>query len=229
MTGERAERLYPVFLDLARRPVVVIGSGPVAARHVRRLLRAGADVTVIAGVPGAELDQAEVDQLINVERRDYVRGDLSGMFLALCADIDEEIARAVVAEAESVGCLVNVVNRHDLCNFLLPSVVTRGPLQIAVSTAGASPELARAARVKIQAEYGPEWGEAAELLAQVRGLATARLEDPERVAAVLGAVLATDPVARLAAGERLEATAVFEQALSEQQLDDQMTADGESE
>ena len=149
MTSPR--RYYPVFLDLDGRLAVVVGGGDGRrAQGHARSLRYGADVVVIAPeiTTGARASSRPTVR-ITVERRGYVRGDLDERVLVVCATDDEEVNRAVFAEAEERGCLVNVVDVPELCNFIVPSVVRRGPFQIAISTAGAAPAVAKRVRRKL--------------------------------------------------------------------------------
>ncbi len=139
---------YPVFLDLRGRKVVVIGGGRVAARKVRGLVEAGARVTVIA--PEVTVDAA-VERVV---RRKYRRGDLRGAALAFAAADDRAVNRAVGEEARRRGIPVNVADRADECTFLVPARVRRGAVQIAISTGGTRPRLARELRERIEEALG---------------------------------------------------------------------------
>jgi len=198
-----AKRYYPAFLDLENRPVVVIGGGDAVAKKLRQLVRYGADITVITSAPGDALMAAEADGLLTVEHREYVRGDLAGAFLALCIGVDPEIARAVRSEAEAAGCLVNVSGSHADSNFLLPSVVHREPLQIAVSTGGMAPSVAKHARRILAEQFGPEWGAYTALVADVRLLAAEQIANPTEREAIVDALPGDVVLARLRAGENV--------------------------
>lgn len=192
---------YPVYLDLAGRPCVVVGGGRVAERKVATLLKYGADVTVIAPdvMPGIEA-LVEQDQVI-VERRGYVRGDLAGAFVVICATDSEEVNRAVYSEAEENGVLVNVVDVPPLCNFIVPSIVRRGGLQIAISTGGAAPAVAKRVRRRLQDEFGEEWGPYVALLGEVRALAMSEIADDAERKAFFERVADSDLLARFTRGE----------------------------
>jgi precorrin-2 dehydrogenase / sirohydrochlorin ferrochelatase len=192
---------YPVYLDLAGRPCVVIGGGKVAERKVATLLKYGADVTVIAPEVMPAIETLVDEDLIILERRGYVRGDLAGAFVVICATDSEEINRAVYSEAEEMGVLVNVVDVPALCNFIVPSIVRRGGLQIAISTGGAAPAVAKRVRKRLQEEFGEEWGPYVELLGQVRALAMSEIEDDAERKAFFERVADSDLLARLARGE----------------------------
>jgi siroheme synthase-like protein len=146
----------------------VIGGGKVAARKVEGLLVASANVQVISPVLTLELqllaDSGQIDYL----PRPYQEGDLGGAFLVIAATDDAAVNRAVWSEAERCGCLVNVVDDPLHSNFILPAVVQRGDLSIAVSTGGSSPALARRLREQIETLIGPEYGLLASLMAELR-------------------------------------------------------------
>ncbi len=201
---------YPVYLDLNGRLAVIVGGGKVAQRKARTLAEYGADVVIIEPAVTEELLELEADGLATVEQRGYVRGDLEGAFLAVCATDSEEVNRAVYAEAEERGCLVNVVDVPDLCNFIVPSIVKRGGLQIAISTGGAAPVVAKRLRKHFQEEYGEEWADYVGLLGQVRLLVMERVPGGEAVRKPFFERIAdSDLLERLRAGEKPSAEDVF--------------------
>lgn len=204
--ADEAKRYYPAFLDLENRPVVLIGDGEAVAKKVRQLRRYGADITVITSTPGDALMAAEAEGALSVEHREYVRGDLAGAFLALCIGVDAEVAQAVRSEAESAGCLVNVSGSYADSNFLLPSVVHREPMQIAVSTGGMAPSVAKHARQLLSETFGPEWGAYTRLVAEMRLLAAERITDPQERERVVGALPGEVVLARLRAGDEVSAS-----------------------
>ncbi len=134
---------YPVVLDVSDVPVLVVGAGPVAARKVAGLAAAGALVRVVAPDVSPALDQAAVADL---RRRPYRPDDLDGVRLVVTATGDPEVDAAVAADARTAGLWVNAADRPADCTFILPAIARRGPLTVAVSTAGASPALAQRLR-----------------------------------------------------------------------------------
>ena len=141
--------LFPIFLKLTARPTVVIGAGNLAESKIESLLAAQAHVTVVAPAANPRLVRlAEVGEII-WHRRTYQAGDIAGKFLAVAATNDAAVNRAVFAEAEAGGVLMNAVDDPPFCDFYFPSVVRRGDLQIAISTAGHSPALAQRLRKEI--------------------------------------------------------------------------------
>lgn len=208
MSERPARAHYPVFLDVAGRLCAVIGASPAAERKARALARLGADVVVFAPDVSDELAQMEVDGSLGIERRAYVRGDLDGAFLALCDSGSAEVDRAVFEEAEERGCLVNVIGDPSLCNYVVPASVRRGALQIAVSTGGFVPELARSVRSGIAEDFGQEWSAYVTLLAEVRSIAIAR---DSADAGLIDRIIASDLRERLTSGPEPSAEAIYEE------------------
>ena len=198
---------YPVVLDLRGRLVVVIGPGEAARRKARTFLRTGADVAVITPDPPLELIEAEADGLLTLERRPYVRGDLEGALLAVCVSDSPEVSGAVADEAITRGCLVHVKGAPELSTYSVPSVLRRGALQIAVSTGGAAPAVAKRVRARLAEEFGEEWAEYVWLLQEVRYYAEER--ESGSGSALVDRIADSDVIERLRAGERFEVAALY--------------------
>jgi precorrin-2 dehydrogenase / sirohydrochlorin ferrochelatase len=145
--------LYPIFLDLSGRRCVVVGGGEVAIRKAHKLLQARARVVVISPEIKPELESVAVE----IHRRHYREGDLEGAYLAFAATDSRETNAAVAWEAKERGILVNVADKPSDGDFALPSTLRRGGLQVAVSTGGASPTLARRIKNELEEAFGPEW------------------------------------------------------------------------
>jgi precorrin-2 dehydrogenase / sirohydrochlorin ferrochelatase len=156
--------LYPIFLDLSGRRCVVVGGGEVANRKARKLLQARARVVVISPEIKPELESVAVE----VYRRPYREGDLEGAYLAFAATDSREVNAAVGREAKERGVPVNVADQPSEGDFALPSTLRRGRLQVAVSTGGASPTLARRIRDELEGVFGPEWAGVVEELYAAR-------------------------------------------------------------
>ena len=151
--------LFPIFLKLSARPCIVIGAGNLAESKIESLRAANAHVTVIA--PNAReriLAMAEAGE-IHYHPREYTPGDLTGNFLVVAATDNPAVNRAVFAEAEQNNILCNAVDDPPFCDFYFPSVVRRGDLQIAISTAGASPALAQRLRKELNAQLPLDLGD----------------------------------------------------------------------
>ncbi len=138
---------------------MVIGGGDVAASKIDSLRAAEARVTVIAPVASARTAAMAEAGEVTWLRREYAAGDLAGQFLAVAATNDAAVNRAVFAEATAAGILMNAVDDPPFCDFYFPSVVRRGELQIAISTAGASPALAQRLRKEVDALLPLDTGE----------------------------------------------------------------------
>ena len=156
--------LYPIFLDLSGRRCVVVGGGEVANRKARKLLQARAHVVVISPEIAAELESVAVE----VHSRPYEEGDLEGAYLAFAATDSREVNAAVAREAKEHGIPVNVADRPSDGDFAVPSTLRRGGLQVAVSTGGASPSLARKIKDELEGIFGPEWAGVVEELGRNR-------------------------------------------------------------
>ncbi len=143
--------LFPIFLKLTGRPCIVIGAGHLAESKIESLLAASAAVTVIAPHATGRIATLADSGELTLHLRDYATGDLAGQFLAVAATNAPAVNRAVFAEAESTGVLINAVDDPPFCDFYFPSVVRRGDLQIAISTAGHSPAFAQRLRKEINA------------------------------------------------------------------------------
>ncbi|MCS6926983.1 MAG: bifunctional precorrin-2 dehydrogenase/sirohydrochlorin ferrochelatase [Candidatus Binatia bacterium] len=161
-------KYYPLFLDLRGRPCLVIGGGAVAERKVAALLQAGGQVTVVSPTLTPQLHRWREAGAIVVHQRSYRPGDLQDFVLIFAATDDAELHRRIAHEAATRGALLNVVDQPALCSFIVPAVVSRGDLTIAVSTAGTSPALAGKIRRVLEQQFGPEYEWTLRLLARVR-------------------------------------------------------------
>ena len=160
---------YPIYLNnLSNQSVVVIGGGSVALRKTQGLLEAGASVTLISPKINQALEKLSRTASLTLKQRDYIPGDLRGVFLVIAATNDPSVNQAVWDEAQQENCLINVVDDPAHCNFIIPAQVRHGDFSIAVSTGGASPALARRLRERLEMGYGPEYGELTALLRELR-------------------------------------------------------------
>ncbi|HKP90264.1 MAG TPA: bifunctional precorrin-2 dehydrogenase/sirohydrochlorin ferrochelatase [Thermoleophilaceae bacterium] len=167
--------LYIACLRLSGRSCLVVGGGDVGLEKVEGLLACDGDVTVIAPDACDGIRSLADEGSIRWERRAYRQGDLDGRLMAIAATNDTDVNIAVYDEAERRAMLVNVVDVPPLCNFILPAIVRTGPLAIAISTAGASPALAKRMKREIAESYGEPYARLAVLLNEARGWAKATL------------------------------------------------------
>ncbi|HMD45442.1 MAG TPA: bifunctional precorrin-2 dehydrogenase/sirohydrochlorin ferrochelatase [Acidimicrobiales bacterium] len=173
--GGAVRRYYPVVLDVAGRPCLVVGGGRVGARKVRGLVDCGASVTVVAPdvVPAiAALAEAapglDPPAAVTVRRRPYRAGEAARYRLVVTATGVAAVDRAVVADAQAAGVWVNTADDPRHGTFFLPSVHRDGPVTVSVSTGGSSPALAAWLRRRLAAAVGPEVGVLAGLLDEAR-------------------------------------------------------------
>lgn len=166
---------YMACLKLSGRRCLVVGGGEVGLEKVEGLLVCGADVVLVAPEAVEPLQELAREGSIRWERREYRPEDLEGSLLAIAATDDTDVNIRVYEDAERRAMLVNVVDVPPLCNFILPAIFRSGPLAIAISTAGASPALAKRIRSQIAEEYGEPYARLAELLNEVRGWAKGTL------------------------------------------------------
>lgn len=205
--GQQPKRYFPAFVDLDGAPVVVIGDTPSSERRIRALRRYGADVTVVTESTTEWLRAQEADGELSIEQRAFRSGDLQGAMLAFCHVADEGVRESVKKEAVRLGCLLNVSDDHGRSNMLLPGVVNRPPLQIAVSTSGMAPELAQRVRKDVADTYAPHWGEYVLLLGELRARVYAHTESTEQRARLMGMLIDSDIEQRLADGQALSVDA----------------------
>jgi siroheme synthase-like protein len=167
---------YIACLKLKGRRCLVVGGGDVGLEKVDGLLACGGEVTLIAPEARPELEELAAEGSIRWERRAYGGAtDLEGAFMVIAATSDSEVNISVYDDAEARAMLVNVVDVPPLCNFILPAIVRSGPLAIAISTAGASPALAKRMKREISELFGEEYARLAVILNDARGWAKATL------------------------------------------------------
>ncbi|HEU4658167.1 MAG TPA: bifunctional precorrin-2 dehydrogenase/sirohydrochlorin ferrochelatase [Capillimicrobium sp.] len=167
---------YIACLKLRGRRGVVIGGGEIGLEKVEGLLACDGDVTLIAPEAVPELQELADEGSIRWERREYAGPqDLEGVFMVIAATDDTDTNIRIYEDAEARAMLVNVVDVPPLCNFILPAIVRTGPLAIAISTAGASPALAKRIKRQIAEQYGEPYARLAVLLNEARGWAKGTL------------------------------------------------------
>lgn len=195
---------YVACLKLTGRRCLVVGAGDVGLEKIEGLLACDARVDVIAPKACAEVHSLAAAGDVHLTQRHFEPGDLEGRFLAIAATSDTEANIAVFEEAERRSMLCNVVDVPPLCSFILPAIVRCGPIAIAISTAGASPALAKRMKREIAALYGAEHAELAVLLNDARGWAKATLPTFAERRDFFEAIVngEPDPIALLRAGDR---------------------------
>ncbi len=166
---------YVACLRLSGRRCVVVGGGAIGLEKIEGLLACDGEVTLVSPFAVPELEELAAEGSIAWERRSYRPDDLDGAFMVIAATADTDTNIRIYEEAERRAMLVNVVDVPPLCNFILPAIFRSGPLAVAISTAGASPALAKRIKDEIADEYGEPYARLAELLNDVRGWAKGSL------------------------------------------------------
>jgi precorrin-2 dehydrogenase/sirohydrochlorin ferrochelatase len=195
---------YIACLKLSGRRCVVVGGGEIGLEKAEGLLACDGAVTLISPEAGPELERLAAEGSIAWERREYAGpSDLEGVFMVIaCTDSTDTNIR-VYDDAERRAMLVNIVDVPPLCNFILPAIVRTGPLAIAISTAGASPALAKRMKREVAELFGEEYAQLAIMLNDVRGWAKGTLPTYQDRKAFFEGIVngAPDPVALLRAGD----------------------------
>jgi siroheme synthase-like protein len=205
---------YIACLRLTGRRCVVVGGGEVGLEKVEGLLACDGRVVLVAPDAVPELQELAAEGSIEWLRREYSTKDLEGTFIVIAATSDTDVNIAVYEDAERRAMLVNVVDVPPLCNFILPAIVRTGPLAIAISTAGASPALAKRIKSEIAATYGEPYARLAVLLNDARGWAKATLPTYQDRKAFFEGIVngAPDPIELLRAGDERAVVDLIEAA-----------------
>ena len=208
-------RYFPLFLDIRDRPVLLVGGGQIAARKFALLSDAGARVTVVAPELGDELKRAcERDAFVWMQRA-FAASDLEGMWLAVAATDDREVNARVsqVAEVAHIPC--NVVDDRELSSFIMPAIIDRSPVQIAVSTGGTSPVLARLIRERLETLLDGSLGTLAAFADRWRDRVKARFADLGARRRFLSWMLTGPVAASLRADRQAQAEELTRKALEQ--------------
>lgn len=170
-------KYYPVFLNLNHQDCLVIGAGPVGVRKAEKLLQSGARVTVISLKTGAAF--GAIEDRVTHRQKSYESNDLDGIFMVFAATDNADLNAAIRADAQKKNILCNVADAPDLSDFIVPSVISRGDLSIAVSTSGSSPAIARTLKKDLEKMFGPEYADVLALFKSIRKKLLAEGDDPE--------------------------------------------------
>lgn len=201
---------FPIYVSLRGKQCLVVGAGRIAAGKAASILERGANVTFVAPRACDAVQTWAASGLVTWHCRTFEEGDLDGVFLVFAATDDSAANQAVFAHGEARNLLVNVVDQTDLCNFIVPSVAQSGPVQVAVSTSGTSPALARRLRLAIQdSVLGPQTGLLASFLGSWRFWVNQQLPCFPVKKRFWEAVLASPLADLLASGDRRAAETLF--------------------
>jgi precorrin-2 dehydrogenase/sirohydrochlorin ferrochelatase len=208
-------RYYPVYLDLKGRDVLVVGGGAIAEGKALQLFDAGARVKIVSPDLTESLNRLVKQDAIQYRNGRFAGEDLHGVVLVIIATNDRTTNETVAAAAARRGILFNAVDQPDLCNFITPALITRGDLQISVSTGGGSPTLTQRVKREVATLIGEEYGVLLELATEMRGEAKGLIPDFERRKTVLRAFVESDAIDLIRAGKPHEARAMARHYLQE--------------
>ena len=198
-------KYYPVYLDLRDRPCVVIGGGTVAERKTLALLEAGAEVTIISPALTPKLHEFSDAGKITHLQKQYEEKDLSGEFLVIAATPSVEVNTLVARACRKRHVLINVAVPPEESSFIVPSVVERGDLMIAISTSGASPALAKKIRQDLEQRYGGEYGLFLDKMSAIRNRVREEIPDGQKRHEVFQALVDSDVIDLFRQGKTREA------------------------
>lgn len=186
--------LFPMFMKLAGRQVLVVGAGKVGEPKISGLLETGAQIRVVALQASPAVREWAREGKIELELRAFTPDDLEGAFLAVVATSSRTLNERIYFEAQRRRVLCNVVDVPDLCDFFYPAVVRRGDLQIAVSTNGQSPSLAQKIRQQLEKQFGPGYATWVAELGETRKLILASDLDKDRKLELLHSLASREAV-----------------------------------
>jgi siroheme synthase-like protein len=198
-------RYYPIYLDLKDRAVLVVGGGAIAEGKAQQLVEAGARVRVVSPALTPHLSGLVARGAIAHVPGWFKKDDLKDVHLVICATDDQAVNEEVARLAGELGLLYNVVDQPSLCNFITPGLVTRGELQISVSTGGGSPSLTQRVKREVAALIGEEYGELLKIATEMRADAKRRIPDFERRRKVLHGFIESEAIDLIRAGRSEEA------------------------
>lgn len=186
--------LFPMFMKLTGKHCLVVGAGKVGEPKIGGLLETGARIRVVATEASPTVREWAEQGKIKLELRRFESDDLAGTFLAVVATSSRNLNERIYREAQQRGVLCNVVDVPDLCDFFYPSVVRRGDLQIAVSTAGKSPSLAQKIRQQLDKQFGPGYAAWVAELGETRQLILSSDLEKERKLELLHSLASREAV-----------------------------------
>jgi len=207
---------YPVYLSLRCRKCLVVGGGNVAERKVKSLLECGANVWVVSPLLTQGLTKLLEEKQIHCLHREYIPEDLDGCFLVISATNNPDINRKVADDCFTRNIPVNVVDEPEKCNFIVPSVMRRGSLAIAISTGGKSPLLARKIRERLEGLFGAEYADYLELMGELREQIIKEVPDKGERRKIFECLVNSDILELVEKGERELVKEKIAQCLSSQ-------------
>lgn len=206
---------YPIYIDIEEREVAIIGGGNVCARKAETMMKYGARVTVVSPAFTDEIEQWARDGKLSLKRKRYDEADLDSAVLVIASTDDQAVNEQVAADCRRRKIPVNVVDVTPLCEFIVPAIIESGSIQIAVSTGGKSPAVARTLKEDLQRSIGPEYAEANDVLATLREGAKAVLPTDVDRKRFFDGIIARGILQMLREGRRAEAYQAIREACEE--------------
>ena len=207
-------KFYPMMVDLTGKRCLVVGGGVVAERKVGLLVKCGAKVEVVSPKATPRLTALASSGRIRLRRRPVRAADLPGAFLVVVATDDPRVNREVAERVRKASGLVNVADDPAACSFLVPSVIRRGDLTVAISTGGGSPALARKLRQRLEHTVGPEYEAFVAVLRLLRERARRAIADPKDRQAIYRRAVDSDLFEAAARGDSARVAARIEELVT---------------
>ncbi|MCX7918556.1 MAG: bifunctional precorrin-2 dehydrogenase/sirohydrochlorin ferrochelatase [bacterium] len=207
--------LYPINLNVNKKPCVVIGGGEVALRKVESLLSCGAQVTVVAPQIHPALQKLARAKRIRIVNRAYQPEDVATAFLVIGATNSNKVNQQIAQSAKQRNVLVNIVDTPELCNFQVPASIRRGSLLITVSTEGKAPALSKHLRTELEKQFGPEYAMFVEKLAKWRTALRKLVPNQKQRDQIMSALVTSDILYLLQRGLKQEAELRFKQIIQQ--------------
>jgi siroheme synthase-like protein len=196
---------YPIFIDVEDRSVVIIGGGEVCARKAETMMRYGAKLTIVSPEFTPEIERWAGDGHLTIMRKRYETNDIEDAHIVIASTDDTTVNERVAADARALRIPVNVVDVPRLCEFIVPAIVEKDGIQIAVSTGGKSPAIARTLKEDLNRTVGPEYSEINDLLGSLRDSAKATLPTDTDRKRFFDGIIASGVLNLLREGKRSDA------------------------
>ncbi len=206
---------YPIFIDIENRNVLIVGGGAVCARKAETMMKYGARVTIVSPEVTEEIEAWEKSGRLAVRRKEYEASDLDDASMVIASTDDLCVNARVARDCRKRRIPVNVVDVTHLCEFIVPAVIEQGSIQVAVSTGGKSPALARTLKEDLQKFVGPEYAEINDLLGTLRDSAKSVLPTDRDRKQFFDGILARGVLEMLRSGKRREAYETIARACGE--------------
>jgi precorrin-2 dehydrogenase/sirohydrochlorin ferrochelatase len=207
-------KYFPIFIDLHGRRVLVVGNGPETEIKVEQLIEAGADVVVVSPEPLPLISRLNAQRKITFVQRGFRESDLDDVWLVYGAAADRVLNERIVCAAQQRRVLYNIVDVTELCAFIMPAIVSRNDLNIAISTSGNSPALAQRVKRETAERFGPEYGLLNDLLGRLRPQVLHDIPDKERRKEAFHRLVNSEVLTLLQEGKNEEAEALAMQLVA---------------